>query len=343
MLWHWRGIDSAWSDLRAQRSAPPGRAVEPDRRAVFGAALEQAEQLFRAAQEVGAESRPLLAFYGLSQAGRAIAAAASNDDWKLVGHGITAPSLNEKDTSNVRVQSRGKPHESFRWLSFLLKSPDLTVAVPLHRIWDSLPETALYPLVSAPDRLPPIPFTFHFNDNVSVLAGSTGRIPRWIAGSEDPKTELRNFLSHYPKLGDYGYSRTSADPEAPPKILVHGDVDTQVDFHWPRFDPANPLRRSPTLSRDEQLTMAHEVATETWNGWVLLPELTPGIGPIHPLLSWWAVLYTLSMLARYQADRWTAAIDVDASPYAVPLERGLEDALRVCPELILLALKQVSS
>jgi hypothetical protein len=42
---------------------------------VYVAALQQAEQLFHAAREAGFASSPLLLFYGLSQAGRAIAAA----------------------------------------------------------------------------------------------------------------------------------------------------------------------------------------------------------------------------------------------------------------------------
>ena len=54
-------------------------------------ALEQAEQMFHAAATVGVATRPLQVFYGLSQAGRAIAAAASGltgDGWELAGHGI---------------------------------------------------------------------------------------------------------------------------------------------------------------------------------------------------------------------------------------------------------------
>jgi hypothetical protein len=67
---------ASWSDLRGTRWAPPGSAgADPSRRAVYVAALQQAEQLFHAAREAGFASSPLLLFYGLSQAGRAIAAA----------------------------------------------------------------------------------------------------------------------------------------------------------------------------------------------------------------------------------------------------------------------------
>jgi hypothetical protein len=45
--------------------------VLDDRRLIFAAALEQAEQQFLAAAAIGVQSRPLNLFYGLSQAGRA--------------------------------------------------------------------------------------------------------------------------------------------------------------------------------------------------------------------------------------------------------------------------------
>lgn len=80
----------SWRHLRALRHDPPGlAAVRGPRKRTFDAALEQAEQLFAAASVVGAAVRPLLLFYGLSQAGRALAAAwVSADNGQLSGHGI---------------------------------------------------------------------------------------------------------------------------------------------------------------------------------------------------------------------------------------------------------------
>jgi hypothetical protein len=63
-------------NLRATRAEPPGRAADDDyRRALYGASLEQFEQLLRAAETVDAAARPLPLFYALSQAARAIVAA----------------------------------------------------------------------------------------------------------------------------------------------------------------------------------------------------------------------------------------------------------------------------
>src|SRR5882762_9883298 len=90
--------ETVWESLRATRWDPPGGASSsPDRRRTYVTALEQAEQMFRAAATAGTETRPLHVFYGLSQAGRAIAAAASKissaDGWRLVGHGIRSRGL----------------------------------------------------------------------------------------------------------------------------------------------------------------------------------------------------------------------------------------------------------
>lgn len=88
--------DEAWERLRASRWAPPGRASSGSRRKTYTAALEQTEQMFRAAAVVGPATRPLQVFYGLSQAGRAIAAAAwslKGEDWRLVAHGQDQPAV----------------------------------------------------------------------------------------------------------------------------------------------------------------------------------------------------------------------------------------------------------
>ncbi len=80
---------TAWQTLRLFRSTPPALARgDAERTAVF-MALEQSEQLMRAAEPVGHAARPLLLFYSLSQAGRAIAAARlEGDAWRLADHGL---------------------------------------------------------------------------------------------------------------------------------------------------------------------------------------------------------------------------------------------------------------
>lgn len=61
--------------LRSMRAQRPSLASKGARARTFGAGLEQAEQLWAASDRVGPIASPLLLFYGLTQAGRAICAA----------------------------------------------------------------------------------------------------------------------------------------------------------------------------------------------------------------------------------------------------------------------------
>lgn len=80
--------------VRATRASPPGYARDDqERRAVYGSALAQFDELIAAATAVGPSSRPLPLFYALSQAGRAIAAAHAEGVWRLRMHGLSAPEL----------------------------------------------------------------------------------------------------------------------------------------------------------------------------------------------------------------------------------------------------------
>jgi hypothetical protein len=104
-------FEQAWRHLRSMRARPPGAASSNQtRRATFTAALEQAEQLFGAAANADVMTKPLQLFYGLSQAGRAIAAVAPNvpdrqqgrpaEPWKLSGHVIATPAMEQSVTAS---------------------------------------------------------------------------------------------------------------------------------------------------------------------------------------------------------------------------------------------------
>ena len=49
---------------------------------------------------------------------------------------------------------------------------------------------------------------------------------------------------------------------------------------------------------------------------------------------WWALLYGLSILARYEPEQWIDALDINRCDLAVPIEAALDEALRVVPECI---------
>jgi hypothetical protein len=61
---------------------------------------------------------------------------------------------------------------------------------------------------------------------------------------------------------------------------------------------------------------------------------------LSPLMLWWVLLFGLSSVARYDPELWVAALDVNRSKQAVPIEAALAEALIALPELILAALTQ---
>lgn len=68
--------------------------------------------------------------------------------------------------------------------------------------------------------------------------------------------------------------------------------------------------------------------------WRVYPSLDGSDRPVHPLLVWWAILFRLSMMARYEPEAWEAMTDMNTSTDAVPIEHVLECAMSSVPELI---------
>jgi hypothetical protein len=59
-------------------------------------------------------------------------------------------------------------------------------------------------------------------------------------------------------------------------------------------------------------------------------------------MTWWAVAFTLSVLARYKPAEWGRHIDVDSSPYAVAIEGVLSRALDELPGLVAQTIDEVA-
>jgi hypothetical protein len=123
-----------------------------ERAAVFASALEQSEQLMRAAEVVGPAAQPLPLFYALSQAGRAIAAVHLPDaGWRLAGHGLSAP-LQLQDGVSDLVRRAIEPREeskkavaagrrsSFAGVTDAIGSEQLSGVVELGAVWAAMPD-----------------------------------------------------------------------------------------------------------------------------------------------------------------------------------------------------------
>ena len=141
MLWHF---------LRMSRWKPPGLADDEDARAdLFRTAMQQFKELMRAAAGTGPASSPLLVYYALNQAGRAVLAVREQDDAgvfaKAEGHGLT---INRgsvgHDLLTVTIKPKGASIGHFQRVARATGSPVLQDlgAVTLGALLASLPELA---------------------------------------------------------------------------------------------------------------------------------------------------------------------------------------------------------
>jgi hypothetical protein len=282
-----------------------------------------------------------LLFYGLSQAGRAVAAAAvtaQSDGWVLKGHGIKARQLTAPLPDITVVADPPSGEGSFVRLSLILDSPlwTTTEAPALHKLWDLLPELQEKPLRSDDSRRAPLhamPYSPH--EGHQLVGAQISGLPSWLSRIDVTRADFDAFMESYPSAAGY---TVVVRQDGVPQYERDFNADTVgVVMHW----KAGPTYPVPEEVRSQRLDAALTVYRE--GGYWLFPATIPGKRPLHPMMSWWAVLYALSMLARYQPAEWAACIDINTSPYANSVEYLLEEARTTVPDLIRTALGQVVS
>lgn len=330
-----------WAEIRALRADPPGRAKKGPRRTVFGAALQQAEELFRSSELLGASTRPINIFYGLSQATRAIASAgiADRNAWQLRGHGITHEKGFDRSLSSIQFQESRDARGSYTSLSDLLNSPRSESPVLLVDALASLPHTPAG--ASWTDRVRPLSYrlhpqgmdgTYHIHSrDYFVETSGWPRPPGEISADIEPlrRWALEHLEHYFP-----GLTSASPLPDEHPNIRV--EIDSQILTL--RF------RSEDTLSANWQREAIIKDLGLQYSGQpFIFPRFRGFSAPQHPLMIWWACLWSFSMYARYEPSRWSSLIDVDTSPDAVGIETLLDDSLDVVPQMILKELKAFCS
>jgi hypothetical protein len=299
--------------LRALRASPPGLAqARGVRRRVFAASLGQFDELLTAAAAVGPASAPLPLYYALNQAGRAIAAAQQQDPlrWQPQRHGLRVgdppPALGGTVITPWKP-GKGKPaDDSFSVMADTIGSPRLTAATTLGALWAAAPGTERVKRLGASEapalRLEP------------VGAGQPsiqGRLPRPITASQ---AALRKRLE-----GGYPPTRVGMDLSVG---LLAGERVAHVSW---RTSTGVVRALGDVISRFPGPEGAH----------YLMPGLGTNDDVLAPLMVWWALLYALSHIARYQPAAWTRALDPLDSTLAVPIESALTWARETMPGVIL--------
>nr|WP_225846889.1 YaaC family protein [Streptomyces sp. HPF1205] len=305
--------------------------------------MEQAQQMFHAAEGAGPQTRALLIFYGLSQAGRAIAAAAvdlkDQASWNLNGHGIHASGFGKTFAEiELRTETSGNAG-SFVRLSELLQSPiwPKSTVIRLGDVWDTLPLDMPYPLTKG-DRTPPL----HASPSVSEAAHPL--LTAYVEGFPDhvvkagTRIALDEFLTAY--LGTVGYDSyvRSGMGSEPPDFERLGPDSSALFMNW-SMGCADGLGALGS----ERMQRLHSM-TRGYAGYrFFFPTIKGLVRDLHPLMAWWAVLYTLSMLTRYQPAQWAGHINIDAAAEAILIEKLLALAMEQLPALIVDTIDEVAA
>jgi hypothetical protein len=354
----------AWGvELRSLRAQRPGLARLGARAHTFGASLEQAEQLWRASEAVSPIASPLLLFYGLTQAGRAICASGPGSAWRPAeNHGlafeITLPTSGANlDLTKVMVKPSGVG--LVQRVAHILDSPVLEAPATLSALLASIDAELLFTELQVPDLRPvgvsewtknltpiatsatqslflaPAPDRFAANTELVPAGPQNLEYTRIIPPSADA---IAGWLSAYPTLRDLGVPTEVIGPE--PSLDRSARGDWIIKLIWDSGTPKAGVEQN-----DWTADHLDEVYAYSWSGTsgVVLPAVGGNTKAHDLLITWWLVLYCLSMLARYYPKEWTELLDVDKSQLAVPIEHVLSVAYSKVPTLLAFRLRLLRS
>ncbi|MFD7168463.1 YaaC family protein [Streptomyces violascens] len=325
-----------WIGLRRRRTSLLDRSLLKDsssRRRTFAAALQQFEEQMTAANVVSAATRPINLYYTLVQAGLAISAAHTPGQFSFDKHGLTVADMG---SSVPAVCIRRHGHGAFQVVAAATASPQIAGTVTLGSLWMSIPELSEdVPLEGVPYRpaLTVIPHRFHSRSG--YVQGALGTLEAQLHaqlcanGKMPVEAERAEWLAHvrvnYPTLRDASLPTDVGETfrEVRPGRFT-------VDITCPAADTTEQAQFLDTLAPLYRFE-AHRWAR---------PSVEAASEPPSPLMSWWLLLYSFSMLARYQPRMWLEALDIDKSPNAAALEHALDEALEVLPHLVLEGLDQ---
>jgi hypothetical protein len=329
--------------LRATRASPPGLVPSDDtRRAIFAAAIQQAEDLFAAAGAIGPFGRPIPLYYAMSQAGRAMVAAWSGTPEPPPFHGLTQDRETDdwrtRGIQHFRVRPQARQPGEFGVVASTMGLPGLTGSVELGALWSALPGDLPYD-DDWPLALPVWPEVYVPGGAVlHIGAAHRGFVFLREQAPDDDVTAITTLLGRYP-----GAAR--AEVEAPDGRVQRHPTPWGMgpSVKWPAppaiqdsGDSASPeLLQSYVTSRVPE----YRHRKEHW----LVPIVGEGSDEMPPLLLWWVLIFGLSLLARYEPAAWRSALDPDRSQLAVPLEQLLDTALEVTPGLLYEAITHESS
>lgn len=336
-----RSIDDGWRRIRTLRHRPPGHAARGDKRDLFSAALEQSEQFFRAADAVGYETKPVMLYYGVSQAAQAILASRRDpkiDKQSATSHGTDCPNRDQINiVGELEICATAAKAGAFAMLADSIGSPTLPGRTALRQLWVSLPEGVQLPPSGAADLFGAALLERHDTQEYGkAFRETTGRVAKlahlpYLLMPLDVAEVERQVIEHYPVLRNFhviGHQREC--PEVAHWVLLLDPPGLRASLSFNR--DSRPAEHSEMFGMAEMgpRSYAYPQGPSVW-----LPPTLPGnTAPLHPLVTWYAILFGLSELARYRPITWANAININKSSDASALEHLMDAAHVACVNLI---------
>lgn len=319
-----------WFRLRERRSSLRTRSkldATAARRQTFAAAMTQFEEQFTAAGVVTSATRPINLYYGLQAAGTAIAAAHADDPWTFTGHGLH---LTERHEPLAGMMVKPAGNGAFQTVAAATGSSEIAGPVSLGALWASLPDLAEGG--SLPGPLKPSPLAM----SVDLSSTRSPRATLYLPGEMPPGehewlTRFHEVMSAYPSNAPYGIPLEDGAVVAPERP----GYNWQVTLRW------TAAQSGCDKTEEELEEFFNTIAPEyRYRGDRFLRPAIDAAGtvPPSPLMTWWLLLYSFSILARYEPRQWMRLLDLDDSEVAALLRYALEHALTAVPQLVLEAL-----
>lgn len=290
-------------NIRGTRADLPGLAAEdPEGRAIYSAGLEQFEQLLDASRSIPPTARPLPLFYALSQAGRAIVAAKGNSP-RIDGHGLSQDRRHPQPAELLHRKIKRTPSRSgldaFGAVSRAIESPDFHGPVEIGALWVALPGTHRVPETAWRESWRTALTVLDETDHKAIQMGIA--VIRAMSFSGNPHlSEIDSLTNRYPSL-----------PEDARMQPLPGNAD---------MDPGNWGMNIVWKTKRPIETVVFADPSDVGESKSLLPTLPEQNAVLNPLMTWWILLFGLSLFARYEPELWMEVLNVDRSPLAVPLE-----------------------
>lgn len=288
------------------------------REAAYTVGLTQAEDLWLAADRADPLADPILRYYALAQAAQALAASSPlpDDAWQPGhSHGLkckVSKTATRLEFSEVLISPSGNGLAQV--LAAALGSRMIPRDTKLSDLIGSLWHNAYSCEEPIHDSMPRRPLHVRpgVRDNQGRLrVDLVGDL--WTANNRN-MLDLKYFLYGYPGLRG-----------CLPSEVTHRTPEEGEAFVWLTVGPDSPLSDPQTwldncdVGPDPEWLHQIGGARQSIGTVTFLPGFNGDDSTIHPLLSWFLVLYGFSMLARYHGRGWRGRLDLDYDGESVDL------------------------